>query len=52
MKISLTDIRGKEYINLERQWNIEHSKEKKNGFEELGKYLWQKFGRHLPDGDG
>lgn len=29
MKISLTDIKGKEYIDLERQWNIEHSKEKK-----------------------
>lgn len=29
MKISLTDIREKEYIDLERQWNIEHSKGKK-----------------------
>ena len=52
MKIFLTDIREKEYIDLERQWNIEHSKEKKNGCEVLSKYLWQKFGRHLPDGDG
>jgi len=31
MKIFLTDIREKEHIDLERQWNIEHSKEKKMG---------------------
>ena len=53
MKMFLTGIREEEYMDLERQWNTEHSKGgEKNGLEALGKYLWQKFGRHLPDGDG